>query len=117
MLSMQTTEKLVPINTNESINPKMLAESLNPNDGRMSDIKKVTYDNLYVGAEVRDLTVHPPIMGFVTSIEEYGWSMYDDNAYSFSYYFHVINCDGRIIEFDLEEVIISPTLYIVVREK
>ncbi len=117
MLSMQMTVRLVLINTNESINLKMLVESLNLNAGKMTKFEKVTYDNLYVGAEVRDLTVHPPIMGFVTSIEEYGWSMHDDNAYSFSYYFHVRNCDGRLIEFDLEEIMISPTLYIVVREK
>ena len=68
MLSMQTTVKLVLTNTNESINPKMLAERRSLNDGRMTDFKKVTYDNLYVGAEGRDLTVHSPNRGFVTSI-------------------------------------------------
>lgn len=116
MLSMQITAKLVLINTSESINQKMPVANPNLNAGRMTKFEKVTYDSLFVGAEVRDITVHPPIMGFVIAIEEYGWSMHDDNAYSFSYYFHVMNCDGRTIEFDLEEIMISPTLYIVVRE-
>tara|TARA_R110000824_G_scaffold154280_3_gene326316 strand:- start:1883 stop:2149 length:267 start_codon:yes stop_codon:yes gene_type:complete len=80
-------------------------------------LEKITYDNLKVGSEVRDLSSEPPIMGFITEIEEYGWSVREGNAYSFSYFFMVKNCDGSSIEFDLEELIVNPTLKIVVREK
>lgn len=117
MLLMQITAKLVLISTNESINQRMPVANPNLNAGQMIRYEKVNYDNLYVGAEVRDLTADPPIMGFVVSIEEYGWSMHDDNAYSFSYFIHIINCDGKRIEIDLEEILIDSSLHLVIREE
>jgi hypothetical protein len=53
----------------------------------------------------------------VTAIEEYGW-YYDENkqCVAYSYYIIIKNCDGRTLEFDLEEISISPTLYLVERE-
>jgi hypothetical protein len=113
---MQITAKLGHTSTSVSINQRMPVASLNLNAGRMTRFEKVNYDNLYVGAEVRDLTADPPIMGFIISIEEYGWSMHDDNAYSFSYFIHIINCDGKTIELDLEEIMIDSSLHLVIRE-
>jgi|TARA_R110000822_G_scaffold41519_4_gene112999 hypothetical protein len=117
MLSMQTTAKPEHIPTRRNISQKTGAESRNPRSGRRMKLEKITYDNLKVGSEVRDLSSEPPIMGFITEIEEYGWSVREGNAYSFSYFFMVKNCDGSSIEFDLEELIVNPTLKIVVREK
>ena len=95
----------------------MLVESLSLNAGWMTKLKQITLDNLYIGAEVRDLAAIPPVMGFVISIEEYGW-YHDENGtcVAFSYYFIVRNCDGRVLEFDLEEISINPTLYLVERD-
>ena len=95
----------------------MPAESLNPNAGLMTNLVRITLDNIYVGAEVRDLTASPPVIGFVTAIDEYGW--YNDESeqcVAFSYFIVVMNYDGRVLEFDLEEISISPTLYLVERE-
>jgi len=95
----------------------MLVESPSLNAGRMTKLKRITLDNLYIGAEVRDLAAIPPVIGFVISIEEYGWYHdEDERCVAFSYYFVIKNCDGRILEFDLEEISINPTLYLVERE-
>ena len=114
---MPTSAKAGHIHTSASINPKMLVESQSPNAGLMTRLVRITLDNIYIGAEVRDLTASPPIIGFVTDIDEYGW--YHDESeecVAFSYYIVVKNCDGRTLEFDLEEISISPTLYLVERE-
>ena len=95
----------------------MLVASLNLNDGRMTRFEKITYDNLYVGAEVRDLTTEPPIMGFIIEIEEYGWSMHGNEPYSFSYFIHIMNCDGKKIELDLNQIMVSSTLHLVTRDE
>ena len=114
---MHTSVKVAHIHTSASINPKMLVESQNPNAGLMTNLIPITHDNLYIGAEVRDLTAHPPVIGFVTAIEEYGWFFNDNKqCVAYSYYIIVKNCDGRTLEFDLEEISISPTLYLVERE-
>lgn len=114
---MPTNAKVAHIHTSASINPKMLVESLNLNDGLMTNLVHITYDNLYIGAEVRDLTAHPPVIGFVTAIEEYGWFFNENKqCVAYSYYIIIKNCDGRTLEFDLEEISISPTLYLVERE-
>ena len=95
----------------------MLVESLNPNAGLMTKLVHITHDNLYIGAEVRDLTAHPPVIGFVTAIEEYGWFFNENKqCVAYSYYIIIKNCDGRTLEFDLEEISINPTLYLVERE-
>ena len=114
---MPTNAKAGHIHISASINQKMLVESLNPNAGLMTSLVHITHDNLYIGAEVRDLTAHPPVIGFVTAIEEYGW-YHDENkqCVAYSYYIIIKNCDGRTLEFDLEEISISPTLYLVERE-
>ena len=72
MLLMQSIARRVPINTSENINQEMLVANQSLKDGLMIKYEDITFDNLYVGAEVRDLTVQPPVMGFVTNIEEYG---------------------------------------------
>lgn len=114
---MPTSVKLAHISTSASINQRMLVASLNLNDGRMTRFEKITYDNLYVGAEVRDLTTEPPIMGFIIEIEEYGWSMHGNEPYSFSYFIHIMNCDGKKIELDLNQIMVSSTLHLVTRDE
>ena len=114
---MPTNAKVAHIHTSASINQKMLVESLNLNAGLMTNLVRITHDNLYIGAEVRDLTAQPPVIGFVTAIEEYGWFFNENKqCVAYSYYIIVKNCDGRTLEFDLEEISISPTLYLVERE-
>ena len=114
---MPTNAKVAHIHTSASINQKMLVESQNPNAGLMTNLVRITHDNLYIGAEVRDLTAHPPVIGFVTAIEEYGWYFNENKqCVAYSYYIIIKNCDGRTLEFDLEEISISPTLYLVERE-
>ena len=114
---MPTNAKVDHIHISASISPKMLVESLNPNAGLMTNLVRITHDNLYIGAEVRDLTAHPPVIGFVTAIEEYGWFFNENKqCVAYSYYIIIKNCDGRTLEFDLEEISISPTLYLVERE-
>ena len=111
---MQLIVRLVPINTSENINQKMLVVNQNLNDGLMIKLETITFDNLYVGAEVRDLTVQPPVMGFVINIEEYGW--YEDEGageIAHSYIFTVKNCDGQILEFDLCSLAVNSSLRIV----
>ena len=111
---MQMPARLVPISTNESTNQKMLVASLSLNDGLMIKLETITFDNLHVGAEVRDLTVQPPVMGFVINIEEYGW--YEDEGageIAHSYIFTVKNCDGQILEFDLCSLAVNSSLRIV----
>ena len=91
----------------------MLVVSLNLKDGLMISLDDITYDNIYIGAEVRDLTTLPPILGFIVDIEEYGWA--DDfkgNCVAFSYFITVKNCDGNHYEFDMAE---TNTLKLVVR--
>ena len=114
---MLTKEKVAHIHTSASINPKMLVESQSPNAGRMTNLVRITLDNIYIGAEVRDLTASPPVIGFVTAIDEYGW--YHDESeecVAFSYFIVIKNCDGRTLEYDLEEISINPALYLVERD-
>ena len=114
MLLMQLIVRPVPINTSENINRKMLAVNQSLNDGLMIKLETITFDNLHVGAEVRDLTVQPPVMGFVINIEEYGW--YEDEGageIAHSYIFTVKNCDGQILEFDLCSLAVNSSLRIV----
>ena len=111
---MQSIARRVPINTSESINQKMLVANQSLNDGLMIKLETITFDNLHVGAEVRDLTVQPPVMGFVINIEEYGW--YEDEGageIAHSYIFTVKNCDGQILEFDLCSLAVNSSLRIV----
>ena len=111
---MQLIVRPVPINTSENINRKMLAVNQSLNDGLMIKLETITFDNLHVGAEVRDLTVQPPVMGFVINIEEYGW--YEDEGageIAHSYIFTVKNCDGQILEFDLCSLAVNSSLRIV----
>jgi len=110
---MLTSAKAVLIHISASINQKMLAASLNHRNGLMISLENITYDNIYIGAEVRDLTTLPPILGFIVDIEEYGWA--DDfkgNCVAFSYFITVKNCDGNYYEFDMAE---TTTLKLVVR--
>lgn len=59
------------------------------------------YDNAAIGSEVRWLG-QIPVMGFITSIEEFGWvEEGEDGIVSHSYYVVVANCDGTTHEFDL----------------
>ena len=111
---MQSNAKPVLTNTSDDINPKMPVANLNLNDGLMIKFEKITYDNLHIGAEVRDLTVQPPVMGFVIDIEEYGWV--DDQGageIAHSYIFTIRNCDGQILEFDLCSLAVNDSLRIV----
>lgn len=117
MLLMQMTVKLEHTLIRRNTSQKTTAESPNPKSGLGMRLEKLTYDNLKIGTEVRDLSSDPPIMGFIIEIEEYGWSVREGNAYSFSHFFTVKNCDGSSIEFDLEETIPETTLFIVVRDK
>jgi hypothetical protein len=115
---MQSIVRRVPINTSESINQKMLVANQSLKDGLMIKYEDITFDNLYVGAEVRDLTVQPPVMGFVTNIEEYGW--FEDHGageIAHSYIFTVKNCDGQILEFDLCSLAINSSLKIIKNER
>lgn len=110
---MPTNAKVVLTHISASINQKMLAASLNHRNGLMISLDDITYDNIYIGAEVRDLTTIPPILGFIVDIEEYGWA--DDfkgNCVAFSYFITVKNCDGNYYEFDMAE---TTTLKLVVR--
>jgi len=118
MLLMQTTARLVLTNIRNDINQKILVVNLNLNDGQMIKLERITFDNLHIGAEVRDLTVQPPVMGFVTSIEEYGW-FEDEGAgeIAHSYIFTVNNCDGQILEFDLCSLAINSSLKIIKNER
>ena len=118
MLLMQTTAKLVLTNTSDDINPKMPVANLNLNDGLMIKFEKITYDNLHIGAEVRDLTVQPPVMGFVINIEEYGW-IDDEGAgeIAHSYIFTIRNCDGQLLEFDLCSLAVNSSLRIVTNDR
>lgn len=91
----------------------MLVVSLNLKDGLMISLENITYDNIYIGAEVRDLTTLPPILGFIVDIEEYGWANdFKGNCVAFSYFITVKNCDGNHYEFDMAE---TNTLKLVVR--
>ena len=118
MLLMQTIAKLVLINTSDDINQKILVVNQSLNDGQMIKFEKITYDNLHIGAEVRDLTVRPPVMGFVINIEEYGW-IDDEGAgeIAHSYIFTIRNCDGQLLEFDLCSLAVSSSLKIVKSER
>jgi len=114
MLLTRLIVRPVPINTSENINQKMLVVNQSLNDGLMIKLETITFDNLHVGAEVRDLTVQPPVMGFVINIEEYGW--YEDEGageIAHSYIFTVKNCDGQILEFDLCSLAVNSSLRIV----
>tara|TARA_R110000787_G_scaffold28028_1_gene76812 strand:- start:945 stop:1196 length:252 start_codon:yes stop_codon:yes gene_type:complete len=67
----------------------------------MMPFEPLDYDNAAIGSEVRWLS-ESPVMGFITSIEEYGWVDDDESGLvSHSYYVIVANCDGTIHEFDL----------------
>ena len=118
MLLMQTIAKLVLINTSDDINQKIPVVNQSLNDGQMIKFETITYDNLHIGAEVRDLTVQPPVMGFVINIEEYGW-VDDEGAgeISHSYIFTIRNCDGQLLEFDLCSLAVSSSLKIVKSER
>ena len=118
MLLMQTIAKLVLTNTSDDINQKIPVVNQSLNDGQMIKFEKITYDNLHIGAEVRDLTVRPPVMGFVINIEEYGW-IDDEGAgeIAHSYIFTIRNCDGQLLEFDLCSLAVSSSLKIVKNER
>jgi hypothetical protein len=96
----------------------MPVANLNLNAGHMIKFETITYDNLHIGAEVRDLTVQPPVMGFVINIEEYGW-IDDEGAgeIAHSYIFTIKNCDGQLLEFDLCSLAVSSSLKIVKNER
>ena len=115
---MQTIAKLVLTNTSDDINQKIPVVNQSLNDGQMIKFEKITYDNLHIGAEVRDLTVQPPVMGFVINIEEYGW-IDDEGAgeIAHSYIFTIRNCDGQLLEFDLCSLAVSSSLKIVKSER
>ena len=74
MLLTQMTVKLEHTLIRRSTSLKTTAESPNPKSGLRMRLEKLTYDNLKIGAEVRDLSSDPPIMGFIVEIEAYGWS-------------------------------------------
>jgi hypothetical protein len=114
MLLMQTTARLVLTNTSDDINQKMPVVNQSLNDGLMIKFERITYDNLHIGAEVRDLTVQPPVMGFVINIEEYGW-IDDEGAgeIAHSYIFTIRNCNGQLLEFDLCSLAVNSSLRIV----
>ena len=118
MLLMQTTAKLVLTNTSDDINQKMPVVNQSLNDGLMINFERITYDNLHIGAEVRDLTVQPPVMGFVINIEEYGW-VDDEGAgeIAHSYIFTIRNCDGQLLEFDLCSLAVNSSLRIVTNDR
>ena len=118
MLLMQTTAKLVLTNTSDDINQKMPVVNQSLNDGLMIKFERITYDNLHIGAEVRDLTVQPPVMGFVINIEEYGW-VDDEGAgeIAHSYIFTIRNCDGQLLEFDLCSLAVNSSLRIVTNDR
>jgi hypothetical protein len=88
------------------------------NDGQMIKFERITYDNLHIGAEIRDLTVQPPVLGFVINIEEYGW-IDDEGAgeIAHSYIFTVRNCNGQLLEFDLCSLAVNSSLRIVTNER
>ena len=114
---MLTKEKVAHIHTSESINLKMLVVSPNLNDGLMTKLVPITYENIYIGAEVRDLTAVPPIIGFIVNIEEYGWNVdYKGSCVAFSYFITIKNCDGNYYEFDLDGISINSNLCLVERE-
>ena len=118
MLLTQTTAKLVLTNTSDDINQKMPVVNQSLNDGLMIKFERITFDNLHIGAEVRDLTVQPPVMGFVINIEEYGW-VDDEGAgeIAHSYIFTIRNCDGQLLEFDLCSLAVSSSLRIVLNDR
>ena len=115
---MRLNAKPVLTNTSVVINQKMPVANLNLNAGHMIKFETITYDNLHIGAEVRDLTVQPPVMGFVINIEEYGW-IDDEGAgeIAHSYIFTIRNCDGQLLEFDLCSLAVSSSLKIVKNER
>tara|TARA_R110000796_G_scaffold189685_2_gene306506 strand:+ start:4909 stop:5157 length:249 start_codon:yes stop_codon:yes gene_type:complete len=79
-------------------------------------LKPLTYDNAFIGAEVRDITRSPPLLGFIIDIQEYGWAE-DENSVLISNSFMIIvkNCDGKSIELDLEELLYDDDVYLVER--
>jgi hypothetical protein len=115
---MRLNAKPVLTNTSVVINQKMPVANLNLNAGHMIKFETITYDNLHIGAEVRDLTVQPPVMGFVINIEEYGW-IDDEGAgeIAHSYIFTIRNCDGQLLEFDLCSLAVNSSLKIVKSER
>ena len=115
---MRLNAKLVLTNTSVVINQKMPVANLNLNAGHMIKFETITYDNLHIGAEVRDLMVQPPVMGFVINIEEYGW-IDDEGAgeIAHSYIFTIRNCDGQLLEFDLCSLAVNSSLRIVKNER
>ena len=115
---MRLNAKPVLTNISVVINQKMPVANLNLNAGHMIKFETITYDNLHIGAEVRDLTVQPPVMGFVINIEEYGW-IDDEGAgeIAHSYIFTIKNCDGQLLEFDLCSLAVNSSLKIVKNER
>ena len=115
---MRLNAKPVLTNISVVINQKMPVANLNLNAGHMIKFETITYDNLHIGAEVRDLTVQPPVMGFVINIEEYGW-IDDEGAgeIAHSYIFTIKNCDGQLLEFDLCSLAVNSSLRIVKNER
>ena len=115
---MRLNAKPVLTNISVVINQKMPVANLNLNAGHMIKFETITYDNLHIGAEVRDLTVQPPVMGFVINIEEYGW-IDDEGAgeIAHSYIFAIRSCDGQLLEFDLCSLAVNSSLRIVKNER
>ena len=115
---MRLNAKPVLTNISVVINQKMPVANLNLNAGHMIKFETITYDNLHIGAEVRDLTVQPPVMGFVINIEEYGW-IDDEGAgeIAHSYIFTIKNCDGQLLEFDLCSLAVNSSLRIVTNDR
>ena len=115
---MQIIAKQEPTSTSDDINQKMLVANQSLNAGLMIKLEKINYDNLHIGAEIRDLTVRPPVISHIVFIEEYGW-IDDEGAgeIAHSYIFTIRNCDGQLLEFDLCSLAVNSSLRIVKKER
>jgi hypothetical protein len=70
------------------------------------------YDNAAIGSEVRWLG-KTTVIGFITSVEEYGWVDDDSGIVAHSCYVMVANCDGTTHEFDLSALAVYyPTVMV-----
>jgi len=87
--------------------------NLSLKDLTMMAFEPLDYDNAAIGSEVRWLGDNP-VIGFITSIEEYGWIEDDERELvSHSFYIVVANCDGTTHEFDINSLAIyCPTVMV-----
>ena len=113
MRLMLISEKLVLTLIKPKNNPEMLVANQSLNDLMMMAFEPLDYDNAAIGSEIRWMGKNP-VMGFITSIEEYGWIEDDEKGViSHSYYIVVANCDGTTHEFDLNSLAIYyPTVMV-----